>query len=261
MTVYVEDVFDDTNNTELDAHTASPTGGDWHIQTYSVTPTGNILRIKTNDTVKTEKVISCAHFVDVDGGTTVPRANYVVEVEGKIGPSAAQLTESIGVLARGADESGDNITGYAAALFSTPTNYKFGILKWDDAGPSSPTILVSKNVTYTNNTLRTIRLVVAGPSIHAYLTDGEQGTFTHDLQLSAQDTSITAAGRAGLFFELDQITGGQQHRFRGNSGQNFKVYDLPVSHILRGERLRQTALLTADLMSKRRHSQLQGAWR
>ena len=127
----------------------------------------------------------------------------------------------------------DKIYGYAGGLFNTNTTYRKGILKWNNALPSSPTVLYTENFS-SDEDYRTVWFGVHGPELSLWMGNGVNDS-ANTLIARVNDSDIFEANNPGLIFELDNT--GNNIRIRGSGGGKFPyiVTDLPINHLQRSK--------------------------
>lgn len=182
MPVVFQDNFTETSDTALGSHTPSPTGTSWTQLEKSGSPD---LRVSgANDRVEAT-VGGNSQRVSYTADATYGSADYDVEITVAAKPTAGADDPAV-ILARIADSS----NFYGLQFYHSAASPRFRLFK-KVAGSFTALATESTTTLAAGNKLK---LELRGTAIKGYIDQGSGYTQI----LSATDSSLTAAGKAGL---------------------------------------------------------------
>lgn len=206
MALIFEDTFTEASTVALTSHTPSPTGTGWTEEVAAATAVANV----HSDDYVYASTTNTNNDLGVSAQPDPSEAD--VDVEMKLSALyASTLAASFGIFARWADSS----NYYGVQLLSN--SHSSDSVKLFKRVSGTFTELDTVDATLATNDV--IKLEIRGSDIKVYQNGSEI--------LSASDSSITAAGKAGIMWGMLTINGLHVHvNWRGD---NFKVTEYASS--------------------------------
>lgn len=194
---FVSDTFTDTTGTNLTSHTGE-TGATWTVHTGISGGTGQCVIEANRSRGETAGVKNVVYASGTPGS-----ADYTIQADMIVKSNGANTFEA-GLLGRMTTDG--TVTFYQAdySLFSNEWRlYKFVT--------GTPTALGTYGQTLTDEQTYVLKLEMIGTAIKVYV-DGVE-------RISATDSAISAAGKAG-FFQLDQMSSSTGFHFDNFTATN-----------------------------------------